>query len=229
MSNPFKILRRMWRLANHGRTLTAFEKTHCGEGTQVGHGTQISKLGKISVGCRSVIGEHCWLNNNSPDSVIRIGDFCLLGRRNFINAGAAVIIGDYTLTGPECMFLGSDHHWGDPMKPYIMTGSSADLKISIGTNVWLGAGVKVLKGVSVGHGAVVGANALVTTDIPPFALAYGVPAKVVKLYSFTEKRWVPVSGRSHGPHPGEAEYLEVLRQSRTFVPPEAGGASLTDF
>lgn len=209
--------------------IKAFEKNSCGEGTQVGGRTQISKLGKISVGRWSVIGEDSWLNNNSPNSAIWIGNFCLLGRRNFINAGASVIIGDYTLTGPDCMFLGSDHHWGDPSKPYIMTGSSADQKISIGANVWLGAGVKVMKGVAIGHGAVVGANALVTSDIPPFSLAYGMPAKVVKHYSFTEKRWLAVSERPLDPYPEESEYLEVLRKNRTFVPPEAGGVSLVDY
>lgn len=222
-------LRRAWRAINHAWVISRFEKTSCGEGTQVGRGTQISKLGKISVGRRSVIGEDSWLNNNSPGSVIRIGDFCLLGRRNFINAGAFVVFGDYTLTGPDCMFLGSDHLWDDPMKPYIMTGSSADQNILIGANVWLGAGVKVMKGVSVGHGSVVGANALVTSDIPPFALAYGAPAKVVKRYSHREKRWVVAEGRSNEPFPSELEYLKSLHKNRVFVPPEAGGASLADY
>lgn len=229
MSKLFSFLRGAWRATNQLLIVAAFEKTHCGQGTHVGRGTQISKFGKISVGRRSVIGEYSWLNNNSANAVISIGNFCLLGRRNFLNAGASISIGDYTLTGPECMFLGSDHHWRDPMKPYIMSGSSSDQKISIGPNVWLGAGVKVMKGVSIGHGSVIGANALVTSDIPPFSLAYGAPAKVVKLYSFTEQRWVAASERSAEHYPSEAEYLEALRKHRTFVPPEAGGASLADY
>ena len=229
MSKLFRFLQGAWRATNQLWITSAFEKTHCGQGTHVGRGTQISKFGKISVGRRSVIGEECWLNNNSPSSVISIGNFCLLGRRNFLNAGDSIAIGDYTLTGPDCMFLGSDHRWCDPLKPYIMSGSSADQKISIGTNVWLGAGVKVMKGISIGHGSVVGANALVTSDIPPFALAYGAPAKVVKYYNFTEKRWVAASDRSVDQYPSEPEYLEALRKIRTFVPPEAGGASLADY
>lgn len=229
MGKSLRFFRRLWRAAHHCWLIAAFEKNSCGIGTQVGSGTQISKLGKISVGSRSIIGEESWLNNNNPSSVISIGNFCLLGRRNFLNSGAAIAIGDYTLTGPDCMFLGSDHHWSDPMKPYIMTGSSADQKISIGTNVWLGAGVKVMKGVSIGHGSVVGANALVTSDIPPFALAYGAPAKVVKHYNFAEKRWVSASERSADQYPSEPDYLDALRKHRTFVPPEAGGASLADY
>ena len=229
VSNFFRFLRRSWRATNQFWVIAVFEKALCGEGTQLGIGTQISKIGTISVGRRTVIGEDCWLNNNSPNSVISIGSFCLLGRRNFLNAGASISIGDYTLTGPDCMLLGSDHDWSDPMKPYIMTGSSSDQKISIGTNVWLGAGVKVMKGVSIGHGSVIGANALVTSDIPPFSLAYGAPAKVLKHYSFNEKRWVAASERSAEHYPSEGEYLEALRKDRTFVPPEAGGASLADY
>jgi hypothetical protein len=66
----------------------------------------------------------------------------------------------------------------------------------IGSDVWLGDGVVVLAGKAIGHGAVVGANAVVTTDIPPYAVAVGVPARVIKLRFSEEtisrlllKRW----------------------------------------
>ncbi|MBU4174073.1 MAG: maltose O-acetyltransferase [Actinobacteria bacterium] len=51
--------------------------------------------------------------------------------------------------------------------------------VTIGSDCWLGAMVVVLKGVTIGDGAVVGAGAVVTTDIPEYAIAVGVPAKVV--------------------------------------------------
>lgn len=218
----------MWRSARHCWALAAFEKSCCGRGVEVGRGTQVSTLGKISVGPGTILGEDCWLNNNGHDSAIRIGARCLLGRRNFLNAGASITINDYTLTGPDCMFLGSDHDWSDPMRPYITTGSTTRHDIRLGVNVWLGAGVKVMKGVSIGHGSVVGANSFVTGSIPPFALAYGVPAKVVKLYNFAEKRWVAASEQPNHAYLSEPEYLETLRKSRVYVPPEAGGGSLAD-
>ena len=57
------------------------------------------------------------------------------------------------------------------------------LPVVIEKNVWLGAGVIVLKGVTIGEGAIVGAGSVVTKDIPPKAIFAGNPAKLIKLRS----------------------------------------------
>lgn len=51
---------------------------------------------------------------------------------------------------------------------------------TIGHDVWIGTGAIILRGVSIGNGAVIGANAVVTKNVPDFAVAVGVPAKVIK-------------------------------------------------
>ena len=53
-------------------------------------------------------------------------------------------------------------------------------KIVIGNNVWLGNNVCVMPGVTIGDGVVVGANSVVTKDVPPYCVAVGVPAKIIK-------------------------------------------------
>jgi acetyltransferase-like isoleucine patch superfamily enzyme len=53
--------------------------------------------------------------------------------------------------------------------------------VRIGRNVWLGAKVTVSKGVAIGDNAIVGANAVVTHDIPPNAIAAGVPARIIRM------------------------------------------------
>lgn len=58
--------------------------------------------------------------------------------------------------------------------------------VSIGSNVMLSAGVTVLSGISIGDGAVIGADSVVTKDIPPFAVAVGNPARIIR-YRFDEK------------------------------------------
>jgi acetyltransferase-like isoleucine patch superfamily enzyme len=52
---------------------------------------------------------------------------------------------------------------------------------SIGSDVWIGAQVVVLQGVHIGHGAVIAAGAVITRDIPPYAIVGGVPAKVIRM------------------------------------------------
>jgi acetyltransferase-like isoleucine patch superfamily enzyme len=52
--------------------------------------------------------------------------------------------------------------------------------VIIGNDVWIGAGAKILRDVHIGDGAVIGANAVVTENIPPNAIAAGVPARIIK-------------------------------------------------
>lgn len=53
-------------------------------------------------------------------------------------------------------------------------------KIVIGSDVWIGEGVNIMRGVTIGDGAVIAARAVVTKDVPPYAIVAGVPAKVIK-------------------------------------------------
>lgn len=62
---------------------------------------------------------------------------------------------------------------------------SRRIAVSIGNDVWVGASSTICDGVKIGNGAIIGANSLVIQDIPPFAIAVGSPAKVIK-YRFTE-------------------------------------------
>lgn len=59
-----------------------------------------------------------------------------------------------------------------------------NLQINIGSDVWIGTDSFIMGGVNIGHGAVIGAKSLVTKDIPPYAIAAGIPAKVIK-YRFS--------------------------------------------
>lgn len=59
-------------------------------------------------------------------------------------------------------------------------GGTAEKTVSIGNDVWIGSRVTILPGVTIGNGAVIGASSVVTKDVPPYAVACGNPAKVVK-------------------------------------------------
>ncbi len=59
-------------------------------------------------------------------------------------------------------------------------------KVIIGNDVWIGTGVIILPSVKIGNGAIIGAGAVVTNDVPDYAIVVGVPAKIIK-YRFCEK------------------------------------------
>ena len=114
--------------------------------------------------------------------------------------GGNLLIGDYTSIADETVILLGGNHRTDWMTTYpfmafpeiwpLATGlkghpwSKGD--VDIGNDVWIGNGVTILSGVRVGDGAVLAARAVVTKDIPPYAIAAGCPAKVIK-YRFTKK------------------------------------------
>lgn len=69
---------------------------------------------------------------------------------------------------------------------YNYTDCENKVSVVIGNDVWLGYGAKIIEGVTIGDGAVVAAGAVVTKDVPPYAIVGGVPAKVIK-YRFLEE------------------------------------------
>lgn len=62
-------------------------------------------------------------------------------------------------------------------------------EVIIEDNVWLGEHVVVLPGVTIGKGSVIGSNSVVSKSIPPYTIAVGQPAKVIKKYNFNTKKW----------------------------------------
>ena len=191
----------------------------------------------VRIGRECVICEDSLLNAlNCPGSeaAIVIGDFTFIGRRNFLNAGARLVIGEYCLTGTDCHFLGSDHVHRSPFTPYLAAGNTDGGDIVLGPNVWLGARVTVLKNVTIGHGSIIGAAGVVTADVPPFAIAVGQPARVIKRFSVPRQEWVAVDDFSDADRaaiPSAEEFLATLRRShpRIAMPLRALGKECGDF
>ena len=88
-------------------------------------------------------------------------------------------IGKNALVAAYTYFVGGDHTANRTDIPVLFQPRTAK-GVTIGDNVWFGAGVRVLDGITIGRDAIIGSNAVVTKDIPDFAIAVGVPAKVIK-------------------------------------------------
>jgi acetyltransferase-like isoleucine patch superfamily enzyme len=112
-----------------------------------------------------------------PDKIL-IQEGAYINRNTILDAHEHVEIGSHCMLGPGCFLTDADHG----TTPGGMVGKQA-MRVRptiLEDNVWLGAGVIVLKGVRIGSGAVVGAGAVVTRDVPAGARVAGVPARLLK-------------------------------------------------
>ena len=113
---------------------------------------------------------------------IEIGSHCLLNHNNVLQAGkefGRIKIGNYVHTGANVMMFAFNHSIDDLEIPSKLQ-DYYDADINIDDDVWIGAGTVIVAGVTIGKGCVIGSNSVVTRDIPPYSIAGGVPAKVIR-------------------------------------------------
>ena len=130
------------------------------------------------------------LHDVTLHSRITIGDYSQLNKGTYVFDD--VEIGNYCNIAIYSVIAGDEHsistmsqHTFKSVIP-VFAAKNRDVKTIIGSDVWIGANAIVKKGVKIGTGAVIGAGSVVTKDIPPYAIAVGVPAKVIK-YRFDEE------------------------------------------
>jgi acetyltransferase-like isoleucine patch superfamily enzyme len=132
----------------------------------------------LEIGDNCVIQDYAFFQLTKPHPKVILGKEVVIGRWNIISAKSLIKIGDYSRLGSYVQIIDCDH--GFAKNELIMNQKSLIEDVIVGKDVWIGTGAKILKGVNIGDGAVIGANAVVTEDIPPYAIAVGVPARVVK-------------------------------------------------
>lgn len=110
---------------------------------------------------------------------VQIAKNTFLGEYVCIYGHGGVTIGSNTLIAMHTCIVSSNH---TIPKKDVLIRSQGDilLPVVIGNDVWIGAGCNILGGVSIGNGCVIGAGSVVTKDLPPYAIAVGVPAKIIK-------------------------------------------------
>ena len=155
-----------------------------GRGVYIDRGVYLHALPRgIRIGDRTVIMHNTILHvfnfRNLPHAGITIGQDCFIGEANIMRGQGGITLGDDVYTGPLVQILAVNHVYSDPDRPIREQGITAQ-GIVIEDDVWLAAGAIVLDGVRIGRGSVIGAGAVVTADIPPYSIAVGSPASVVK-------------------------------------------------
>jgi acetyltransferase-like isoleucine patch superfamily enzyme len=132
---------------------------------------------------RLVIGKWVHFGNGNAirchEGNLRIGDKCVFGKDNTVNGYLDIEIGAATLVADWVYICDFDHLFADIHVP-IKDQGIVKAPVRIGPDVWIGTKVSVLRGTTIGQGSVIAAHAVVNADIPPYGVAVGVPARVVK-------------------------------------------------
>ena len=177
-----------------------------------------AKIGGCHIGPYSYVGQRCHFARTT------IGPFCSIGPEVLCGLGAhpthfvSTYPGFYSRAAGGATFFGTQHEYARHDKQ----------GVAIGADVWIGARATIVGGITIGHGAVIAAGAMVTKDVPPYAIVGGVPAKLIR-YRFettvidqlTESRWweMPeealraLSAYAHDP----SLFLNQLRRQPTLL------------
>ena len=145
------------------------------------HGNVLEALleGRLQIGAHALFEPDVWIT--APGSArIRIGSGTFLNLGVMVAAAELVEIGDHCMFANGCFITDADHRFDDPGRPVTWQGFTSQGPTRVGDNVWCGAHVVITSGVTIGERCVIGANSVVTTDIPPFSVAAGVPARVLR-------------------------------------------------
>jgi acetyltransferase-like isoleucine patch superfamily enzyme len=124
----------------------------------------------------------------SPLSGIHLGNRVIINVGSYVSGEGGLFIEDDVLIGAHVRLLSAGHavHGADAV---IARNPITHAPIRIAAGAWLGAGCTILQGVTIGQGAVVGAGSVVTRDIPPFGIAVGNPASVVRYREGHRPSW----------------------------------------
>lgn len=156
----------------------------------------------IKVGCNFNCRSNLWIEavtefgNQKFTPKIIIGnnfgasDFLHIAATNLVKIGDNVLIGSKVLITDHLHGNYHDNFSSSPDESPHDRNLSTTYTVIIEDNVLIGDNVSILPGVRIGFGSVIGANSVVTSDIPAKTIAVGVPARIVKKYCDTQKKWI---------------------------------------
>ena len=129
----------------------------------------------------STMGDYSYIGGNSRIIHADIGKFCSIAGETKIGMGTHTLDKISTSSIFTEAKNGTKHSW------VIESTVNPFRRVVVGNDVWIGVRTMVMGGVKIGDGAVIGAGSIVTKDIPPYAVAAGVPAKLIR-YRFPQEQ-----------------------------------------
>ena len=197
---------------------------------QLDHQAAMAAMGKAT------FGQKCFVSPLAGfvPACVKLGDYSYIAAYAYVTEnvtmGAHSTINPYTVVrgnvsmgdgvriGAHASVLGFNHNSDDPTRPIWQQGVSAK-GIIIGDDVWIGSGALVLDGVTIGSHCIIAAGAIVTRDVPDYAIVAGNPAKVLRDRRAPRLPAPTTSAqrlRAFGQHVA-VQWADVLKRSESIV------------
>ena len=163
-----------------------------GGGVVWGRNISLRHPGKITLGDRVAIDDHCLVDAKggekegitigndvmiarstiiqAKNGPISIGDHCSIGSQCQLSSVGGISLGTSVMMAGQCYIGGGRYHTVDRATPMMEQGLYSNGPVVIGNDVWIGSGVIVQDGVQIGNGCVIGSGTVVTENIPDFAI-----------------------------------------------------------
>ena len=141
------------------------------------HGLRLGD--QVSIGRGTTIRPSSYYGGDAGQG-LSMGDRSSIGAGGFIGCSGWIEIGDDVMIGPGVRLF-SENHVIERTDVTIKSQGVARGRLIIGDDCWIGSGVTIMANVEIGQGSVIAAGSVVTRDVPPFSVAAGVPAKVIRM------------------------------------------------
>ena len=153
------------------------------------HGNVLEALrqGRLEVGAGTLLEPDVWITAPG-EARVRIGAGSFLNLGVMVASQELVEIGEHCMLANGCFVSDASHRYDDLHRPIAWQGFESKGPTRIGDNCWLGAHVVVTSGVTIGERCVIGANSVVTSDLEPYTLAAGLPARALRQIEYRDRR-----------------------------------------
>lgn len=156
---------------------------------------RVDGAASIELGSGAVVQRGGWLYCQGMEGIsasLKIGAGCVFGYNNHITSVCSVVIGDHVLTANNVYISDNLHGYEDITRPVMHQPVRFKKAVVIGDGCWIGENACII-GATIGRNSIIGANAVVTRDIPDYAVAVGIPAVVIRQFDQQLQQWVDVA------------------------------------
>jgi acetyltransferase-like isoleucine patch superfamily enzyme len=186
------LLLRLRLLANRTYSMLKFKCGNRHANIELPCRVTAESIPNIHIGKNVTIKRDAWFSLSDKIEVY-IGDNTSIGRSFTISGVDNFIrIGNSVLFSERVFITESQHGYEDIQKPIINQGAISRGPVTIEDECWIGMNACIMPGVTIGKHSIIGSNAVVTKSIPPYSVAVGTPAVVIKHYDSKSNRWVAV-------------------------------------